>query len=302
MNLADSTIAVTGATGSLGRNIVEVLLARGARVVGVVRDPGKVPGLADRVELRRADLGDRGALEEALEGCDGLVSNAGMLNIGLQKWSAHERVNVGGIDNLLRAAAATGTRRVVHMSSISVYSFPARKPLDDEPPLMDGLSTRHPLKVYPLSKALGERRAWKLADELGLSLTALRPSGIFGAWDTVFWSKVRALYSLPLAPVPVGWRISWIYAGDVAEAIALSLEKQAAIGRAYNVAGDASTTFWQLLSAWRQAGGRTPLAWLPLPLPMRRYYDTRKLREELGWQPRDPENAMRDMLALEQKR
>jgi nucleoside-diphosphate-sugar epimerase len=34
---------------------------------------------------------------------------------------------------------------------------------------------------------------------------------------------------------------------------------------------------------------------------MRRHYDTSKLREELGWQPRDAENAMRDMLALEQK-
>ena len=57
---------MTGATGFLGRYLVDGLLARGARVIGVVRNPGRVPELAARgVELRQADLAERDRLGAA---------------------------------------------------------------------------------------------------------------------------------------------------------------------------------------------------------------------------------------------
>src|SRR5207244_3981880 len=60
MLLERKQVAVTGATGFLGRYIVDTLLHRGARVVGVVRNPDRVPELRERgVELRRADLAAR---------------------------------------------------------------------------------------------------------------------------------------------------------------------------------------------------------------------------------------------------
>src|SRR2546422_6216370 len=48
MDLRGAAVAVTGATGFLGRYITDVLLARGAHVIGVVRNPGRVPELAAR--------------------------------------------------------------------------------------------------------------------------------------------------------------------------------------------------------------------------------------------------------------
>ncbi|HMV67179.1 MAG TPA: NAD(P)H-binding protein, partial [Myxococcota bacterium] len=51
--MSRSTIAVTGATGFLGRYLVRALLRRGARVVAVVRNPARVPAMAEAgVELR----------------------------------------------------------------------------------------------------------------------------------------------------------------------------------------------------------------------------------------------------------
>ena len=68
MTLAGARIAVTGATGFIGRYIVDVLLARGAHVIGVVRNPAKVPELAQKgVELRQADLSQRDRLPPGVE-------------------------------------------------------------------------------------------------------------------------------------------------------------------------------------------------------------------------------------------
>src|ERR1043166_376544 len=97
MELRGAAVAVTGATGFLGRYLVDVLLDRGARVIGVVRNPDRVPELTARgVELRRADLADR-------------------------RWQGHEHANVQGTENVFRAVAAAGVKRVVHVSSVAVY-------------------------------------------------------------------------------------------------------------------------------------------------------------------------------------
>src|SRR5688572_20821225 len=90
MDLAGATIAVTGATGFLGRYVVDVLLKRGARVVGVVRNPDRVPELARRgVELRKADLGNTAELAEGFRGARAVVSNAALFSIRNQKWEEH---------------------------------------------------------------------------------------------------------------------------------------------------------------------------------------------------------------------
>ena len=103
MQLGGATIAVTGATGFLGRYLVDLLLRRGARVVGVVRNPDRVPELRERgVELRRADLAERDRLAAGFRGADAVVSNAALLSLRTQRWADYVQTNVDGTVERLR--------------------------------------------------------------------------------------------------------------------------------------------------------------------------------------------------------
>src|SRR5712691_6318889 len=117
MELRGATVAVTGATGFLGRYLVDVLLGRGAHVVGVVRNPDRVPELARRgVELRRADLAERERLAAGFAGATAVVSNAALFALGNSRWDDHHRANIEGLRNVLAAVVDAGVRRVVHVS------------------------------------------------------------------------------------------------------------------------------------------------------------------------------------------
>ena len=299
MELGGKRIAVTGATGFLGRYIVDVLLARGAHVIGVVRNPGKVPELAARgVELRTADLAERDRLAAGFANADAVVSNAALFSLTNRSWADHERANIEGTRNVLGACADAGVRRVVHVSSVAVYGLLARGRLDEEAPQLGTDTRRMPWNAYPLSKALSEQEAWRLAGEHGIALTTVRPCTIYGAFDPNFMPVFKRITTLPLSIRPVFMRMSYVYAGDVAEGIALALEHDASAGRAFNLTGDGES--WQdLTDAWRAAGGTTPWLALPIPIPMTPRFDSSRAKRELGWRPRPLVDGLRETFARE---
>jgi nucleoside-diphosphate-sugar epimerase len=299
-DLAGRRIAVTGATGFLGRYIVDALLARSARVIGVVRNPDRVPALAARgVELRRADLAEPARLAAGFAGADAVVSNAALFSLRNARWRDHERTNVAGTRNVLGAAHEAGVRRVVQVSSVAVYGlFAGGRALDEDAPRLSDDAWRLPWRVYALSKAMSEAEAWRLAGEYDVALTTVRPCTIYGAFDPNFMPLFRRLVSLPVTVMPAGMQLSFVYAGDVAEGIALALERPESAGRAYNLTGGDESA-WDFARAWRDAGGRSASLMLPLPLPLRSRFDSTRARRELGWRPRPLEDGLRETFRLE---
>lgn len=300
-DLSGRTIAVTGATGFIGRNVVLNLLDQGAHVRAVVRSPHKATDLVQRgVEVRKADISDREALAAGFSGCDGVVACAALVSLGRKSAAEVIGTNVAGTTNQIEAAADAGAKRVVLMSSIEAYAPTKDHVYREDDPLVAPGKKATRFNAYGLSKSMAERGAWEVAEARGLELTSLRPGAVHGAFDVstiTVW--LRRLLSLPIAPFPTHTQFTSVYVGDLAEAVALSLKTPASVGRAYNICGEAETTLWRLKDGWAEAGGRMPKLILPFPLPIRRIFEISRAKEELGWSNRPVADGFREMFARE---
>ncbi len=301
IELRGQRIAVTGATGFIGRYLVRALLARGARVVAVVRTPSKVhPAVAAQVEVRQADLRAPSALRKALVRCDALLANAGLVSIGGVDRRTLIDTNLEGTRNTLRAAAAGQISRVILTSSAAAYRPKWSRHYREGDPLRAESDFTTRLGWYALSKACSERAAWDLCRDYGIGLSTVRPFVVFGAHDNVsFTMWLRRFMCFPISVFPYGVKLPAIYAGDLAEAVCRMLERPVAVGRAYNLAGASSVDFWQLYQAYRRAGGDTPRVVVPLPIPFTIRMAADRARRDLDFVVRSHASAFADMLRIE---
>lgn len=102
-----SMILVTGATGTIGRELVRVLVARGERVRAITRDPAKAGPFPDGVEVVRADFADPASLLDAARGADAVF----MLSAPGPTVAEHDEA-------ILAAARAADVPKAVKLSAI----------------------------------------------------------------------------------------------------------------------------------------------------------------------------------------
>jgi len=300
MELNGKVIAVTGATGFLGSHIALTLAARGATVLGLVRSPAKGAWMARHgVVMVAADLTDKASLTAALEGADALVSNAA-LGSGQGDMEAFERINCDGVRDLMDAASESRTPRVVHISSVAVYRTRLYRAMGEDTAHYDTKRRRFNWSDattdwrYARTKTLAENIAWERAEAHGLALTALRPGPVYGARDHKATAKLRQSLERPVRLAPtVG--VPWVHAGDVAEAVACSLERPISVGRAYNLAGE-PVSLWRFLRAMKRQLGAGALL-VPVPVPAWVRYDTRAARRDLGFEARPISEGLAEALA-----
>ena len=294
LSIAERTIAVTGATGFLGRYICAVLLKHHARVVGTLRSPERGADLADQgVVLRPADLLDAAALHSAFQGVDAIVANAALI-------SANQpldfiRVNVDGMANLLHAAVEANVRRLIVVSTVSIYRHNGKcnGEHDSQIPYTEKMLQRKP---YGATKARAEALAWEAAQKAGLEVTTVRPGYIYGRGARIIGS-FRAVLAEPVALIPCYRRIPLAYAGDIAEAIVRCLQRPVSIGRAYNLTGHEDWSWRDFTRAWAQAGGPIARVKLPIPYIARHRYRTSRAETDLEWRNTNFVDALTEILA-----
>lgn len=114
-----SLAVITGASGLLGGNLAATLIAQGHRVRATRRASTRVDHLADlAIEWADADLDDADALARAFAGADVVFHCAAAVDVRKDVTPALERANVGGTANVIAAARAAKTPRLVHTSSV----------------------------------------------------------------------------------------------------------------------------------------------------------------------------------------
>lgn len=229
-------VAVTGATGYVGRFVVAALQARGDRVRALVRPGRENLRLAEEIELVTGDLDDPPS--DLCAGADALVHAALDHLPGRYRGGEGDDpqryldINLMGSLRLLRQARAMGVRRCVLLSSRAVYGRRVPGiPLDETHPAWpDTLYGATKVALEAFAAALGQGQGW----EIGV----LRPTGVYGITHPVERSKWYDLVRTTLAgEVWPGRRGgSEVHGADVARAVLLLLGTSDLAGRVFNCA------------------------------------------------------------------
>jgi farnesol dehydrogenase len=227
-------ILVTGGTGFLGRRIVsELALRHELRLL--VRPKASRERFPPGVEFAPGDVTDRASLDTAMTGCDAVVHAAALVKI-LAPPSEFDRINLGGIENVLRAAEEAGTvGKVVYVSSFIALGPTENGPgraLDESAEIQD----REWINDYERTKALADRRARRAILE-GAPLNVVYPGVIYGPGEMTEGNiVVRHVLDLIRKKLPAligspDRRWNYVYVDDVARGVALALEKGPPGGR-----------------------------------------------------------------------
>jgi farnesol dehydrogenase len=245
-------VLVTGGTGYLGRAVVSALAARGHDLVVFARSATRsgLPG-----STIDGDIRDRAALERAAAGCDAISHSAALVSIWRRRHEDFDDVNVGGLRNVLAAARALGTPRLLYTSS-----FVAIPPQGKTEPLV--------ANDYQRTKVAADR----VADEAvrdGLPLIRVYPGVVYGPGSFTEGNLVGRLIADHLAhklPGLVGPENRWSYAyvDDVAAGHCAALERGRAGGR-YALGGENAPQRRVFEIVQRLTGRRPPLR-IPFPV------------------------------------
>ena len=194
------TVLVTGATGLLGRQVVERLLATGHGVRAMVRRPGSEAVFATPpTEVCYGDVTDPNALTEACRDISEVIHLVAVIRGGNRQFDAINRL---GTANVVAAAKDAGSvRRFIHVSALGAANAPDLE--------------------YLHSKWQGEQAV----RDGGLPYVILRPSLIFGPGDEFTTAVAALVRAAPVTPI-IGSgnnRLQPIHVDDVARCIVLAV-------------------------------------------------------------------------------
>ncbi|XP_031487006.1 cinnamoyl-CoA reductase 1 [Nymphaea colorata] len=187
-------VCVTGASGFIGSTLVRLLLRRGYTIRGTVqnlqneketRHLEALEGADSRLRLYQIDLLDYDSIFSAINGVVGVFHLASPCTVDQVTDPQRELLDpaIQGTLNVLKAAKASGVKRVVVTSSISAIVPSPGWPADvvkGEDCWSDVEYCKQNGLWYPLSKTLAEKEVWRFAEETGLNVVVVNPGTVLG--------------------------------------------------------------------------------------------------------------------------
>jgi len=313
---------VTGANGHLGNNIIRELLRNGKTVRASVRNiNNKKPFAGLDIELVYADLLDKESLRKIMKDVDTLYQVAAVF----KHWSKNPekeiiQANLDITRNILEVAAEFKVRKIVFVSSFAAISH-------ENPPMNESAWNDDFSNDYYKSKIVSEKLAWELTKKLNLNLTTILPSAIVGPNNFDHLTTTMEFYYKVLnnkIPFDPNFSFNVVGVRDVAKGALLAAEK-GRNGERYVLATEPSISTSKMfkiantveqtvkIKKIKSKGFMLFLAGMAEmiskiigkePLMMKNqvelYYkadlrvDISKARNELGYNPRNPEQAIKE--------
>ena len=238
-------IAITGATGFVGRAIVAQACAAGYRVRAIVRDPPAARRLAEQfgVALFAGNVLDPATLVNAFTGAEAIIHLVGIIRErGAQTFdSVHRQAT----SNVVAAAQSAGVKRVVHMSALGTRA---------------GARSQ-----YQQSKWAAEG----LVRQSGLAWTIFRPSLIYGPGNQSISELAKVVRFAPIIPVLGDGqsKVQPVSVATVAKCFVAAVNCAGAIGETYDLCGPVAFTWNELYDKLLAAQHRRKPKWhVPLPV------------------------------------
>ncbi len=261
------TIVITGATGMVGKPLVKALLARGDRVVALVRDATRArSALGEGAELEACELESAGPWQARLAGASAIVHLAGEPIAG-KRWDAQHPQTVRDsrvestrliVEGIAALAADARPRALVSASGADYYGFANRQMDDDDP-----VDERAPEGDEFLSRVC---KAWETeavaAEALGVRVVRMRTGVVIGPGEAM--AKMTTPFKL-FAGGRIGsgeqW-FSWISLADAVAAYATAVDDDRWRGP-INLVAPETVRNAAFARAMGKAMGRP--SWLPVP-------------------------------------
>ena len=245
---------VSGATGFIGRRLIEALREDGLPCRGLSRTP------ASDASSLAADLGNKPALTEACAGVTSVFHCAGHAHafgsLTADDAAVHWQVNFEGTRNLVEAAGIAGVRRFVFLSSVKAMAEPGESCADEDFP---GL----PETAYGQAKRAAEAAVLDAGQRHGMHVVNLRLAMVYGAGGRGNLERMGRLVRRGLfPPLPeTGNHRSLVHVDDIVAALWLVAGDHRANGRTYIVASPEAPSGRALFDALRSALGMPRCTW-----------------------------------------
>jgi nucleoside-diphosphate-sugar epimerase len=244
-------VLVTGATGFLGKHLVQKLVARGDEVCALVWPPSTRSTLQNlSVTMLEGDIQNANLVMQAVKGNDVVFHCAGKVD----DWGPRNefyRVNVDGTRNMLEACRVAGVKHFIHISSLAVLGIPETAPVDETMPY-----TTKPFHPYMETKLLSEKLVLEYHNKHKLPVTIIRPGILWGPGDTSIFPRLERLASKGLMIFKMGTGNNVLclsYVPNLVDALLLAADVENPDCQIYHIADEERITSGAYFAALTKA-------------------------------------------------
>jgi nucleoside-diphosphate-sugar epimerase len=308
MGMVVMRVLVTGIAGFVGRNLIEMLLARGYEVIGFIRadlnerKPETYHFLSQNIKLVYGDVADFKSIVKALDSLHGeepiIVIHLAAV-IDSNKSYLFRKVNVKGTENLYNAIlqSVTPIHHIIHVSTAAVHG-----PQHPNEKIIESTSFL-PETLYEKSKYDSELVARKFMEESNLPITIFRPVHVYGpfAVDRLLLPMIKMVHR-GFVIAPAKQSLDLVYVANLVDAILLAIEQRdKSAGQTYIVTDNVNYTTDDVIDSLKKIFEIQPMI-VRIPKFVTRIYSklTKKLRyglnnvtyscdkvkEQLGYEPK----------------